>query len=116
MSSSTDLLHLARTKLHTSIVDNGNSLYRWVLLKNSILRESLLTNNGTSGPHMNCPLTTTTTTSSRKYKEHDSMDFPGAVESVCSTQSEAQWLDALLGKLTDEDDDDDDGESCSDIS
>ena len=107
MSSSSDiptLFCLARNKLQDSLVGNGKySLYRCVLLKNSILRASSLMNgtpNIDSKDSINCcdlddPMRTT--------EHRDSSMFRGAAGPTSTSESE--WLDTLLGSLADEEDD-----------
>lgn len=103
MSSSSDLpmlFFLARNKLQDSLVGNGKySLYRWVLIKNSILHASSLMGDTPDGDSINyCdpddPMGTT--------EHRESPTFRGAPGSPSTSESE--WLDTLLGSLADEDD------------
>jgi hypothetical protein len=110
-SESPDLSVLARSKLHLS-VGGKDSLHRWVLLKNSILRSSssqptspvvlhktdaILPDEGDNEDEEVCC-----------EEEADSFMFPDAskLNSCGGTDvnaSEAEWLDSLLETLGEED-------------
>jgi hypothetical protein len=112
-SESPDLSILARSKLHLS-VGGKDSLHRWVLLKNSIIRSS------SSQPTSPVVLDKTDANPPDEgdnedeevccEEEADSFMFPDASKlNSCGgadvNASEAEWLDSLLETLGDEDED-----------
>lgn len=110
MSSS--LFSLARSKLHVSVGDGGRdnrSLYRWVLLKNSVLTSIV----DSAQPFT--PPPSPVEPDARPIDGEDDSEgfmFPDAGQvlhnSAAHTRaSEAEWLDTLLQSLGDDDDDDD---------
>jgi len=113
-SESTDLPTLARSKLHQA-VGGKDSLHRWVLLKNSLIRS-------TTSPS---PVVLDKAEVNHTYppdegdnedeevcceEEADSFMFPDASKlngcgGADANASEAEWLDSLLETLGDEDED-----------
>lgn len=117
-TSAANLVSVARSKLNSSPGSGSRdnlSLHRWVLLKNSIIRDDVLTIAPAPSPVSDSPAPDV------EFDEDEEVDFdwdegmfaflfPDPGDAVAShddgSVSEAQWLDSLLEKLADNEDDD----------
>lgn len=110
-----NLASLARSKLHSALSsgarDNG-SLHRWVLLKNSIVR-NFSNNSNTSATQIDASdddfAEEDYTVNSDEYEDLSSFLFPDPGEAASDgvediNVSEAQWLDSVLEDLGEDDD------------
>lgn len=105
-----NLFSLARSKLHVS-VGKDNSLHRWVLLKNSMIRSlPAITSTSQLEAQASCSSDYDEEDEAVTEEESDAFMFPdggklidGPSEEV--NTSEAAWLDSLLETLADDDDD-----------
>lgn len=118
MSTETSLLHsITRSKLYESVSSKDQcSLHRWVLLKNSILSTSTLSDTQVS----EYPETSLNSNEEPDEEEElaeeeissvaiNSFMFPDAgnfVSDQDAHNSEAEWLDSLLETLAEDEDDD----------
>jgi len=112
------LTDVARSKL--SLATGGsskdkNSLYRWVLLKNSLIRvQPTPAASSSTEVDVNLVYNTDAGVGDEEVfpEEHDSFMFPDAgklvdrADSASMKDSEEQWFDSLLETLGDEDDSD----------
>lgn len=119
-SESSNLLQLARSKLHLSVGSKDNcSLHRWVLLKNFIIQSPSPTSS-TASNNLSDPYLTPTypiedddddeDDDAEEDLDFDSFMFPDGGQLVTGQtpdvkSSEAQWLDSLLETLGDDDED-----------
>lgn len=110
-----NLASVARSKLHSSLVNGSKgevSLHRWVLLKNSIIRDDVpLSPTSLSTSAAGPPVEEVEDEEVDTLMDDDMFAFlfpdPGdALGEDDASASEAQWLDSLLETLGDDSDDD----------
>lgn len=110
MPNETSLLHsITRSKLHGSINKDQCSLYRWVLLKNSILSSNF--QDAAMSEYSETISNINNEETDEEVSEENVVDafmFPdaGNFASSRSADAEAQWLDSLLETLAEDEDDD----------
>jgi len=114
MPSDSSLFSLARNKLQSVVGGNAkdsDSLHRWVLLKNSIIRTAPLPAVQSAQVRVNLE-SVHKPSEGMADTEQDAFMFPDPDTLLGSSDSELgpredQWLDSVLEDLVDDDDDDD---------
>jgi len=117
-----NLASLARSKLHSTLSSGSRdnlSLHRWVLLKNSIIRDDTPLHIPTEEPDVGAPALVADVEEDDEDEllnliDGDLFDFqfpdPGhraqAPQDAAAIATEAQWFDSLLETLGDDEDDD----------